>query len=183
MSTSSTGASSQWRGECHRPRTSSRWRLPSSLIPAASADPGTPRLQMTGMAKRFGAVRAIRHADLTVHVGRVLALVGENGAGKSTLIKILSGAVTADTGSITYEGRPVSIQSTSDAMGLGIATVYQEPQLFSELTVSENIFMGREIRKGGRIDWAAQNRQGGRAARAARTCRRATPRRWSGTCR
>src|SRR3954454_5599736 len=126
---------------------------------SASGEPGTPRLQMTGIAKRFGAVRAIRSAELTVHVGRVLALVGENGAGKSTLIKILSGAVTADSGSITYDGRPVSIHSTSDAMGLGIATVYQEPQLFSELTVSENIFMGREIRKGGRIDWAAQTDQ------------------------
>ena len=98
---------------------------------------------MTGISKRFGAVRAIRHADMTVDVGRVLALVGENGAGKSTLIKILSGAVTADTGTIVYEGRQVSIGSTSDAMALGIATVYQEPQLFSELTVSENIFMGR----------------------------------------
>ena len=58
-----------------------------------------------------------------------------------------------------YEGRQVSIGSTSDAMALGIATVYQEPQLFSELTVSENIFMGREIRKGGRIDWAEQTRR------------------------
>jgi rhamnose transport system ATP-binding protein len=114
---------------------------------------------MTGISKRFGAVRAIRHADMTVDVGRVLALVGENGAGKSTLIKILSGAVTADTGTIVYEGRQVSIGSTSDAMALGIATVYQEPQLFSELTVSENIFMGREIRKGGRIDWAEQTRR------------------------
>lgn len=116
----------------------------------------TPRLQMADITKRYGAVRAIRHADMTVDVGRVLALVGENGAGKSTLIKILSGAVTADSGSITFEGQPVTIHSTSDAMGLGIATVYQEPQLFSELTVSENIFMGREIRKGGRIDWAGQ---------------------------
>ena len=99
---------------------------------AVSATSGTPRLQMTGIAKRFGAVRAIRHADMTVDVGRVLALVGENGAGKSTLIKVLSGAVTADTGTIVYEGRQVSIGSTSDAMALGIATVYQEPQLFSE---------------------------------------------------
>jgi ABC-type sugar transport system ATPase subunit len=127
---------------------------PGTEPPGGASD--TPRLQMTGITKRFGAVHAIRSADLTVHVGRVLALVGENGAGKSTLIKILSGAVTADTGTIAYEGRPVSIHSTSDAMGLGIATVYQEPQLFSELTVSENIFVGREIRKGGRIDWSAQ---------------------------
>ena len=72
------------------------------------------------------------------------------------MIKILSGAETADTGSIEFEGRPVSIASTGDAMALGIATVYQEPQLFSELTVSENIFTGREIRRRGRIDWPAQ---------------------------
>src|SRR6187455_1677972 len=77
----------------------------------AAAEPRTTRLQMTDIAKRFGAVRAIRHADMTVDVGRVLAVVGENGAGKSTLIKILSGAVVADTGTIAYEGRQVSIGS------------------------------------------------------------------------
>jgi ABC-type sugar transport system ATPase subunit len=125
-----------------------------STQPAAGS--GDVRLQMTGISKRFGAVRAIRNADLTVNVGQVVALVGENGAGKSTMIKILSGAETADTGSISFDGRQVSIASTSAAMALGIATVYQEPQLFSELTVSENIFTGREIRKQGRIDWHAQ---------------------------
>jgi ABC-type sugar transport system ATPase subunit len=125
----------------------------------ATREDRTTRLQMTDISKRFGAVRAIRHADMTVDVGRVLAVVGENGAGKSTLIKILSGAVIADTGTISYEGRQVSIRSTSDAMALGIATVYQEPQLFRELTVTENIFMGREIRRGGRIDWAAQTQK------------------------
>lgn len=131
----------------------------ASPQPPATSEDRTARLQMTDISKRFGAVRAIRHADMTVDVGRVLAVVGENGAGKSTLIKILSGAVIADTGTITYEGRQVSIRSTSDAMALGIATVYQEPQLFRELTVTENIFMGREIRKGGRIDWAAQTQK------------------------
>ena len=85
------------------------------------------------------------------------ALVGENGAGKSTMIKIISGVEAADTGTIEFEGRPVTIASTGDAMALGIATVYQEPQLFPELTVSENIFTGREIRRGGRIAWAEQN--------------------------
>ena len=113
------------------------------------------RLQLTGISKRYGGVRAIRTptspSDRAVH-----ALVGENGAGKSTLIKIISGAETADTGTIEFEGRPVTILDL-DAMALGIATVYQEPQLFPELTVSENIFVGREIRKGGRVDWAAQN--------------------------
>jgi len=120
-------------------------------------DTGLARLHLTGISKRYGAVRAIRNADLTVKTGRVHALVGENGAGKSTLIKIISGAESSDTGTIEFEGAPVAIATTVEAMALGIATVYQEPQLFAELTVSENIFTGREIRKGGRVDWAAQN--------------------------
>ncbi|HEX4249834.1 MAG TPA: sugar ABC transporter ATP-binding protein [Pseudonocardia sp.] len=115
------------------------------------------RLTMTGIAKRYGAVRAIRHADIEVAAGSVHALVGENGAGKSTLIKILSGAVTADTGAIEFDGQPVQITGTTDAIALGIATVYQEPALFAELSVSENIFLGRELRTGPRIDWAAQH--------------------------
>ncbi|WP_203827876.1 sugar ABC transporter ATP-binding protein [Actinoplanes palleronii] len=118
-----------------------------------------PRLRLTGIAKRFGAVRAILQADVTVRAGRVHALVGENGAGKSTMIKIVSGAETADTGTIEFDGEPVRIGSTTDAIGLGIATVYQEPQLFGELTVAENIFLGREIKKAGRVDWAEQNRR------------------------
>lgn len=123
----------------------------------AAAGSGPIRLHLTGISKRFGAVRAIRNADLTVRTGQVHALVGENGAGKSTMIKIISGVEAADTGRIEFEGAEVAISSTTDAMALGIATVYQEPQLFAELTVSENIFTGREIRKGGRVDWAAQN--------------------------
>jgi rhamnose transport system ATP-binding protein len=115
------------------------------------------RLSVQGVSKRFGAVRAIRNADMTVHVGKVHALVGENGAGKSTLIKILSGAEMADTGEITFDGERVTIHGTADAIRLGIATVYQEPQLFPDLTVAENVFTGREITRAGRIDWAAQN--------------------------
>lgn len=120
-------------------------------------DSGLARLSLTGISKRFGSVLAIRNADMVVKAGTVHALVGENGAGKSTLIKIVSGVESADTGEIAFEGAPVKISSTVEAMGLGIATVYQEPQLFAELTVSENIFTGREIRRGGRIDWPAQN--------------------------
>lgn len=130
----------------------------AGLLPADRApDQRSARLQMSGISKRFGAVRAIRNADLTVQPGTVIALVGENGAGKSTLIKVLSGAESSDTGTITFEGSPVNISSTQDAMALGIATVYQEPQLFADLTVSENIFTGREIRRGGRVNWSAQN--------------------------
>lgn len=115
-----------------------------------------PRLEMRGIAKRYGGVRAIRHADLTVQPGTVHALVGENGAGKSTLIKILSGAEQADEGTIAIDGAPVAIGSTTDAIGLGVQTVYQEPQLFPELTVAENCFVGREITRGPAIDWRAQ---------------------------
>ncbi|GGN69351.1 ribose import ATP-binding protein RbsA 1 [Actinoplanes lobatus] len=122
------------------------------------ADETTPRLRLTAISKRFGAVRAIQHADFTVRAGKVHALVGENGAGKSTMIKIVAGAETADSGRIEFEGVTAEIRSTTDAIALGIATVYQEPQLFPELTVAENIFLGREIRSTFRkVDWAAQN--------------------------
>lgn len=119
-------------------------------------DTPAPRLEMRGISKRYGGVQAIRHADLTVRPGTVHALVGENGAGKSTLIKILSGAERADSGTIAIDGRPVTIASTTDAIALGVQTVYQEPQLFPELTVAENFFVGREITRGPAIDWRAQ---------------------------
>ncbi len=115
------------------------------------------RLELKDVSKRYGGVRAIRHADLTVAPGTVHAVVGENGAGKSTLIKIVAGAESADTGTMAFEGAPVSFSTTQDALAHGIQTVYQEPQLFAELTVSENIFVGREIVRGGRVDWAAQH--------------------------
>ena len=115
------------------------------------------RLSLTGVVKSYGAVKAIRHADFEIQAGQIHALVGENGAGKSTLIKIIAGATMPDAGTVTYDGEPVTIASTNDAIALGIATVYQEPQLFSELTVAENVFMGREMVTRGRVDWAAQN--------------------------
>ncbi|WP_413317359.1 sugar ABC transporter ATP-binding protein [Agrococcus sp. 1P02AA] len=120
-----------------------------------ATDPA-PRLEMRDISKRYGGVRAIRHADLTVRPGTVHALVGENGAGKSTLIKILAGAEQPDTGSIAIDGTAVTIGSTSDAIALGVQTVYQEPQIFPELTVAENFFVGREITRGPAIDWRAQ---------------------------
>ncbi len=125
---------------------------------SGSPAPPTPRLALSGISKRYGGVRAIRNADIVVQSGEVHALVGENGAGKSTLIKIISGAESSDSGTIEFEGRPVTIDSTVAAIGLGVATVYQEPQLFPDLSVAENIFLGREIRSSGRINWAEQNR-------------------------
>jgi ABC-type sugar transport system ATPase subunit len=122
-----------------------------------TTSPGSPLLRIAGVTKSYGAVRAIRNADMELKPGTVHALVGENGAGKSTLIKIISGAVGADSGTIEFGGRSVEIASTGAAMALGIATAYQEPQLFDELSAAENIFLGRELRKGPRIDWNAQN--------------------------
>lgn len=123
--------------------------------------PASPdaRLVMTGIAKRFGGVKAITHADFELLPGEVHALVGENGAGKSTLIKILAGAESSDSGSIEMEGQEIQVRSALEAIEHGIATVYQEAQLFGELTVAENIFLGREVTKGGRVDWARQNEQ------------------------
>ncbi len=117
-----------------------------------------PLLSLRDISKRFGGVRAIRHADLELRPGQVHAIVGENGAGKSTLIKILSGAEQLDTGTITLDGEAIGIRTPADAIERGIATVYQESQLFGELTVAENIFIGRELRRGPRVDWAEQNR-------------------------
>jgi len=117
------------------------------------AEPPGPRVQVTKISKSYGGVKAIVHADMTIQSGRVHALVGENGAGKSTLIKIIAGAEKADGGTITFDGAPVTINSTGEAISLGIQTVYQEPQLFPELSVAENIFIGREITKNGRIQW------------------------------
>src|SRR4029450_3082188 len=101
-------------------------------------------LRLTGIRKRYGGVQALRGVDFDVRSGEVHALVGENGAGKSTLIKIISGAETADEGSVEMSGRRLS-GNTSAALDAGIATVYQEPQLFGELSVAENIFIGREL--------------------------------------
>ncbi|WP_432485074.1 sugar ABC transporter ATP-binding protein [Kineococcus esterisolvens] len=127
-----------------------------------SSAPAAPRIRVRGAAKRFGAVHALRAADLDVLAGRVHALVGENGAGKSTLVKILAGAESADAGTVEFDGRGVQLSSTSEALSLGISTVWQEPQLFDELTVTENIFTGRELRKGIVVDWRRQREEVGR---------------------
>jgi rhamnose transport system ATP-binding protein len=120
---------------------------------------GDLRLEMRAIAKSYGGVRAIRNADFAIRPGSVHALVGENGAGKSTLIKIIAGAERADAGEILFNGAPTTIASTTDAIKLGVQTVYQEPQLFPELSVAENVFVGRELKRGVRVDWSAQAEQ------------------------
>jgi rhamnose transport system ATP-binding protein len=123
----------------------------TALTPGA-----TELLRLRGIRKRYGGVTVLRDVDFEVRAGEVHALVGENGAGKSTLIKIASGAEPAEGGTITVGGRRLSGGSTTAALDAGIATVYQEPQLFGELTVAENVFIGRELRRRGLVDRAAQ---------------------------
>lgn len=102
-------------------------------------------LSMRGIYKSFGAVAALTDAGLDVNRGEVMALVGDNGAGKSTLIKILSGVYPADEGVIAINGSPVNIHTPTDALDAGIATVYQDLALCDNLTVVDNLFLGREM--------------------------------------
>jgi len=111
-------------------------------------------LEMRGIVKRFPGVLALDHVNLSVKKGEVHALLGENGAGKSTLMKILSGAYQKDEGEIIFDGDKVDIHSAQDAQRLNISTIYQELNLTEQLTVAENIFMGRQIMKNRfMMDW------------------------------
>lgn len=114
-----------------------------------------PLLRMEGISKSFPGVQALDQVDFEVYAGEVHALVGENGAGKSTLIKILSGAYAADAGRILFRGKEVEFHSPRDAIDAGIATINQELMLIPQLSVGENVFLGRLPRRElGRVDWA-----------------------------
>ena len=104
-----------------------------------------PVLSLRGVSKNFGAVSALTNIDLDVHAGEVVALVGDNGAGKSTLVKILSGVFQPSSGSINFNGAPVTLPDPSAALKLGIATVFQDLALCENLDVVANIFLGREL--------------------------------------
>ncbi|GHJ58382.1 ribose import ATP-binding protein RbsA [Nocardioides sp. OK12] len=112
-------------------------------------------LVLQDVTKSFGAVAALRSGSLTVRPGSIHALVGENGAGKSTLVKIVSGVHRRDGGRFAFQGRDVDFSSTAESKAAGIAVIYQEPTLFPDLSVTENIFMGRQpLGRGRRIDRA-----------------------------
>ncbi|WP_211242242.1 ATP-binding cassette domain-containing protein [Paracoccus gahaiensis] len=108
-----------------------------------------PLLSARNLVKRYGRVTAMDHADFDLYPGEILAVIGDNGAGKSSLIKAISGAVKPDEGEIRLDGKPVSFASTLDARKMGIETVYQTLALSPALSISDNMFMGREIRKPG----------------------------------
>lgn len=109
----------------------------------------TPLYAAKGISKRYGNVVALEDVDFEVYAGEVVGLVGDNGAGKSTLIKVLSGAHKQDEGELLLEGQPVEWKSPHDALVQGIETLYQDSGLCPELTVSANVFLGREKLKGG----------------------------------
>ncbi len=117
-----------------------------------------PVLQMKGIQKRFPGVHALKGVDFRLFPGEVHALMGENGAGKSTLIKTLTGVHPIDDGVVELEGNRIAVGSPLEAQVVGISTVYQEVNLCSNLSVAENIFIGREPRRFGRILWREMNR-------------------------
>ncbi|PQP80753.1 sugar ABC transporter ATP-binding protein [Paenibacillus sp. PCH8] len=118
----------------------------------------TPILQMTEITKRFPGVKALSNVSFRLFPGEIHALMGENGAGKSTLIKVLTGVYSIDEGTVTMENRVLSISGPLEAQKAGISTVYQEVNLCLNLTVAENIFIGREPMRFGKINWKQMNR-------------------------
>ncbi len=118
------------------------------------AKPSEPIVKLVGISKQFGTIHALRDVDLSLYPGEVHALLGENGAGKSTVVKILGGIHRPDAGSISIGDEAVDLHSPAQAQHLGIAVIHQEPTLFPDLNVAENVFMGRHPRdRFGRVDW------------------------------
>ena len=121
--------------------------------------PATPLLQMRGITKTFPGSIALAGADLEVARGEVHAIVGQNGAGKSTLMKVLNGAYRRDGGSIEFDGHPIDFVTPQQAQANGVSTIFQEINLVPFRSVAENIFMGREPRRLGLVDWPRLNRE------------------------
>jgi rhamnose transport system ATP-binding protein len=124
-----------------------------TIDPAATAQPpeteqrrAAPILEMTHISKSFGGTQALEDVSLQLYRSEIHALLGENGAGKSTLIKIMTGIQQQDAGDMRFDGQPVRVASSQDAQRLGVAAIYQEPMIFPDLSVAENIFIGHTNR-------------------------------------
>lgn len=121
----------------------------SDIVSGFDSSSSQPVLEARGLVKRYGQVTALDGADFELYPGEILAVIGDNGAGKSTLIKALAGALIPDEGEILVGGQPVHFRTPLDARRYGIETVYQDLALAPALDISENIFLGREIRREG----------------------------------
>jgi rhamnose transport system ATP-binding protein len=136
---------------------------PINAIENADAKSGPPPAALAGVSKRFGATQALANVSLDLLPGEIHGLVGENGAGKSTIVKVLAGIHQPDTGAVVLDGKPVLLHGPAQARSLGIAVVHQEPRLFPDLTVAENVFMGHTPTGGfGSISWREMRRSADR---------------------
>ena len=137
----------------------------SAQVNPGPVDPGAPLLAVAGLSKSFGPVQVLRGIDLAVDAGEVHAIIGENGAGKSTLMKLLSGHLQPSAGEIRIDGQPVVFSGPVDAERRGIVLVHQEILLAPDLTVAQNLYLGREVAKGLTLDDRAMNEGARRAIR------------------
>ncbi len=123
--------------------------------PSTDSASDHPLLELRNASKAFGHVIALENSSLSAYAGSVVALVGDNGAGKSTMVKLLSGVHRMDSGELFVDGRPVTIDSPSDAQGLGISTVFQDLALVEALDIAANVYLGRPIKRGLFVNRAA----------------------------
>jgi rhamnose transport system ATP-binding protein len=130
-----------------------------TLLRKTSGSSVVPAIELCGITKRFGPADVLSNVDLSLYPGRVHSLAGENGAGKSTLVKILGGIYQPDNGRILRDGIETVITDAADARRQGIAVIHQHPAVFPDLSVAENVFVGRQPRAMSGIDWAAMTRR------------------------
>ena len=129
------------------------------MMSATERQAPTPVLDLRGISRRFGAVRALDGVDLQVHAGEIVALVGDNGAGKSTLVGVLSGLIAADGGEIRIDGSPVTIGTPRRARSLGMAAVHQDLALAEPMDLVDNLWLGQEPTRAGFVDEVEMERR------------------------
>jgi rhamnose transport system ATP-binding protein len=137
--------------------------MPTAAAKSIETPSAPPPVALAGVSKRFAATQALQDVSLDLRAGEIHALVGENGAGKSTIVKILAGIHQPDSGTVVLDGKPISLHGPAQARLLGIAVVHQEPRLFPDLTVAENVFMGHAPTGSlGTVNWREMRRSADR---------------------